>query len=418
MSLDRRDWITRDQYNKRSNGEPFRSIVGNGPSITSFPAASSTVVGNISQNVTAASRRIKLQSDRWPLLSSASSSGPVAEVIRADVIVSRNVETCNAITSGEYMARLVTMNYVVDVTHRVRRGRSRKTQASSRQTVRFGPLLEDDKEGGGGLKLVPPGTLMDAMQTAERLLVYKDQNHAICRTEGELVADVFLQLLYRNDSLGILGTLLNWKRVINHFESLKWNIPPDDALLNSLPPEIWIASSGGGGITAGEKGCPSFASSRARKDLPDVYIPGGKRDTPENRALDSVYLRKVSASGVGILSPFAVDKQCCLLMLSCLKGVIRVHMKLDPSDKFTKEKRLLPEDIVEIVSAYLGTYHVCGSVDGEDKIEAILRDLAPLGLTEHEMKHAMFRLENHTMLQLRPLVTPRTLLQSGDCFNR
>lgn len=268
---------------------------GTTPSIASFPAASSGIVGNISQNVAAASRRIKLESDRWPVLPSASASGPVAEVIHSDVVVGRNVETWEEMTCGEYSAPLFCMNYFIDVIHRVRRVRSHKVSVG-KQTARFGPLLEEDKDIADGLKLVWPGTIMDAMQTAEKLsLVYKDQNHAICRTDGKMATDVFLQLLYRNHADGIIRTLQYWDEVYKHFLELNFEVPDNDPILNSQPPEIWIASSGGRGITAGKKGCPSFASSSTRKDLPVVYIGGGKKDTPENRALAAIHLRSVSA---------------------------------------------------------------------------------------------------------------------------
>jgi hypothetical protein len=70
-------------------------------------------------------------------------------------------------------------------------------------------------------------------------------------------------------------------------------IDDDDPWLSMQPPEIWFTSSGGGGVTAGEKGCPSFSSTRLNKDAPDAFIAGRQKDTVENRALDSVSWRNV-----------------------------------------------------------------------------------------------------------------------------
>jgi len=90
-------------------------------------------------------------------------------------------------------------------------------------------------------------------------------------------------------------------------------------------------------------------------------------------------------------------------------------MKFDPKDNFVKKKGFLPPDIGEsCVSDYLGTFHVYKAVDEKDKKEDVLRDLLPLGLSDHEMKFAMFRLELHTKYHCKPLVTPRTLHQTGE----
>lgn len=294
VSLDRKDWVTKEQYNMRSDGKPIKSAAGAATSVSSFPGISSSLVGNICQNVVAADRRLQLGKDQWPALRSASAKGEIAEILRSGLILSKNRETWETVTSGPYMERLIPLNYVVDVSQKVSKARSGKVSTGV-ERIRFGPLLDDDPEEEGQLKLVWPGTCMNAMQVAESLsLTFKDQNHSICRTDSRLVADISLQLLYRNDVTGIVKTLNFWRDARIRYENCSSNIHDDESFLGLEPPEIWFASAGGGGITAGSKGCPSFASSRARKDLPDGYIGGGKKDTPLNRALDSVFLRKVS----------------------------------------------------------------------------------------------------------------------------
>jgi hypothetical protein len=161
------------------------------------------------------------------------------------------------------------------------------------EKIHFGPLL-DDKGDGSTLKLVWPSTIFDAQQTTKQLsLMYKDQKHSICHLDPRLNSDIFLQLWYRNDVEGFTKTISFWQDAKRYFDECGGVIDDDDPWLSMQPPEIWFTSSGGGGVTAGEKGCPSFSSTRLNKDAPDAFIAGRQKDTVENRALDSVSWRNV-----------------------------------------------------------------------------------------------------------------------------
>jgi hypothetical protein len=102
---------------------------------------------------------------------------------------------------------------------------------------------------------------MDAMQTAESLsLTYKDQNHSVCHTNDKQVSDIFLQKLYRNAITGILQTVDFWVEAKEYYNDCGGVIEDGNPFLDQQPPKIWYMSAGGG-VTASEKGCPSFASS-------------------------------------------------------------------------------------------------------------------------------------------------------------
>lgn len=89
-------------------------------------------------------------------------------------------------------------------------------------------------------------------------------------------------------------------------------------------------------------------------------------------------------------------------------------MKLDPREDFVKDKGWLPNDVGEDpVDSYLGTFFVYESVTTSDKKEVVMREVAELGLSDEEMAFVMFRTQLHTKYRCIPLVTPRTLLQTG-----
>ena len=97
----------------------------------------------------------------------------------------------------------------------------------------------------------------------------------------------------------------------------------------------------------------------------------------------------------------------------CCQGVVNIHVKLDPASKHIKSKNWLPEDVVNSVAMYLSLYHVHRQQDFQDSAEEVKRELAQLGLNDHEMKHTMFRTETHTKHFCRSLMTPRTMIQTG-----
>jgi hypothetical protein len=123
--------------------------------------------------------------------------------------------------------------------------------------------------------------------------MYKDQKHSICHLDPRLNSDIFLQLWYGNDVEGIAKTISFWQDAKRYFDECGGVIDDDDPWLSMEPPEIWFTSFGGGRVTAGEKGCPSFSSTHLTKDAPDAFIAGGQKDTVENRALGSVSWRYV-----------------------------------------------------------------------------------------------------------------------------
>jgi hypothetical protein len=219
------------------------------------------------------------------------------------------------------MKRLIDMNHYVQVSQQVKKERKGKVVTNT-EKIHFGPLL-DDKGDGSTLRLVWPSMLFDAQQTAEQLsLTYKDQKHSICRLDPRLNSDIFLQLLYRNDVEGIAATISFWQDAKRYFDERGGRIDDDDPWLDKQPPEIWFASSGGGGVTAGEKGCPSFSSTRLTKDAPDAFIAGGRKDTVENRALDSVSRRNVRTTLVLLIIVTHEKISNCSLMsqLATFKG--------------------------------------------------------------------------------------------------
>jgi hypothetical protein len=225
----------------------------------------------------------------------AKAGGPITKILQSDLQISKNNKTWELLMSGPYLERLICHNFVVDVSQPAKK-QNLSQVSTAQETIRYGPLVEEDTESEGSLKLVWPGVAMDAMQTAESLsLTYKDQNHSVCRTNDKKVSDVSLQKLYWNDITGIIATLDYWVKAKKHYDDVSGEIEDDDSFLDDRPPNIWFGSASGGGVTAGEKGCPSFASSHARKDAPDAYTGGGKKDTPENRALESVGRRGVSS---------------------------------------------------------------------------------------------------------------------------
>jgi hypothetical protein len=152
------------------------------------------------------------------------------------------------------------------------------------ETIQFGPLLQEvaDLERGA-LELVWLGIVMDAiMQTADSLsLTYNDQNHSVCHTNDKKVSDIFLQKLYQNAVTGILQTVNFWVEAKKYYDDCGGVIEDGDPFLDHQLPKIWYTSAGGGRVTAGEKGCPSFALSWTRKDAPDAYIGSSKKDTPD-----------------------------------------------------------------------------------------------------------------------------------------
>ena len=97
----------------------------------------------------------------------------------------------------------------------------------------------------------------------------------------------------------------------------------------------------------------------------------------------------------------------------CCQGVVNIHVKLDPASEYIKSKNWLPEDVVSPVAMYLSLYHVYRQQDFQDSTEEVKRELAQLGLNDHEMKHTMFRTETHTKHFCRSLMTPRTMIQTG-----
>ena len=56
----------------------------------------------------------------------------------------------------------------------------------------------------------------------------------------------------------------------------------------------------------------------------------------------------------------------------CLKGVVNIHVKLDPTSKFVKSKGWLPEDVRDTpIGMYLSLYHVYHQQDKKDSKEDV-----------------------------------------------
>ena len=99
--------------------------------------------------------------------------------------------------------------------------------------------------------------------------------------------------------------------------------------------------------------------------------------------------------------------------MPCSKGVVNIHVKLDPTSEFVQKKGWLPDDVDTPIAMYLSLYHVYHQEDKKDSLEDVKRELGQLGLSDHDMKYAMFRTETYTKYLCRSLLTPRTMIQTG-----
>lgn len=394
ISMDRKTWVTAEDYDKHADGSPFRK---QGPtSLSSVKPFPDVGVGTAATHgsLVAMRKRISLPSDRWPVHSSARQDGHVADLLRSSYVFSVDRKTWEVLSSKEFLGRLVQKCMYVLVDQKVKPS-DKEEQGKEQQTerVQFGPLLsrsESSTAGGGGeMELVWPSTTFGARQTADRLsLMNKDQNHEVVRPDQRLASDIFLWKLNRNDTPGLIAAIRWWQQRRNEYEKRDGIIDEDDPLLDETPPEFWYGNSGGGSITAGEKGCPSLGSAKADKNAPNGFMAGGQKQTTENQVLDSVYFRE---------------------------AVVRVFAYMDPKDTFIKDLKLLPLDVGDDpVAVYVDTVEVYDLDHNPDSIEAVSRELAPLGLDHHRMKFSSFRTRRHTKHRCRSILKPRQFYEQGE----
>ena len=93
--------------------------------------------------------------------------------------------------------------------------------------------------------------------------------------------------------------------------------------------------------------------------------------------------------------------------------MVNIYVKLDPTSEFVQKKGWLPDNVDTPIGMYLSLYHVYHQQDKKDSKDDVKRELGQLGLTDHEMKYAMFRTETYTKYLCRSLLTPRTMIQTG-----
>ncbi len=122
--MDPCNWVTRDQYNKRADGSTFRAMGGTLSSIASFPGVSSSLTGTIGQDIVAASHRIKLPKDQWPVQTRAKAGGPIAKILCSDLQVSKNVKTWEMMMLGPYLECLILQKNIVDISMAVKKQKS------------------------------------------------------------------------------------------------------------------------------------------------------------------------------------------------------------------------------------------------------------------------------------------------------
>lgn len=314
---DRHQWgATAADYNKHADGSPLSMVQSSG--VSSFPGVGAAVGGS-GQDVARASRRLKLPSDRWPVHPSAKLGSDIAKLLRGGVQVSIDRPTCDILSSADLLERLMKdHHHYVIADHKVVNDETSTSQKSSVRTerVQFGPLLARTSSSDGDccMELVPPLSVYDSRQTAAGLhLVHKDQNHAICRKDPRLISDFKAALWQRNDVKGITEHLDWWSDVLKDIK--EGNIDTDDPRLDQHGPSFFIGSSGGSPLTAAQKGCPSFGSSVLSKDSPDGFLPGGQKDTAENRALASIAPRKVCVLRACRINLRFMVSHCFLLSL-------------------------------------------------------------------------------------------------------
>jgi hypothetical protein len=76
-------------------------------SISSFPSASSSLCGTISQDVNAASLRIKLPLDSWPIQDCSKARGLIAKILCSGLKISANKETWELVTSATSCTKMM-----------------------------------------------------------------------------------------------------------------------------------------------------------------------------------------------------------------------------------------------------------------------------------------------------------------------
>ncbi len=111
---------------------------------------------------------------------------------------------------------------------------------------------------------------MDYMQTAN-LHSLTRTNHAVCHNNQNKVFDIFLHKMYWNDIADIIAMFDIWFDYHKKYEQVRQSFADDDPILQQRLSDIRFGSTGGGGISAREKGCPCFSSARATKDGFDAY---------------------------------------------------------------------------------------------------------------------------------------------------
>jgi hypothetical protein len=127
--------------------------------------------------------------------------------------------------------------------------------------------------------------------------------------------------------------------------------------MDAVPPGFWFGSSGGGAITAGEKGCASLDSALADKDAPNGCLAGGQKQNIENDCLNSFYFAETT---------------------------IQVYAHFDPTHKYVIESGILESSAGDNpVVVYLGVGEVYDLDHEPEKNSKISEELNDLHLGSH-----------------------------------
>jgi len=81
VSLEPHNWVTRDKYVKHADGSPLCTSHTSTLGVSSFPGASSSLVGTIGHDIVAAECRLKLDSDCWLVQKHAHNDGTIAKLL-------------------------------------------------------------------------------------------------------------------------------------------------------------------------------------------------------------------------------------------------------------------------------------------------------------------------------------------------
>jgi len=391
------DWITHKDYIYDVKGDPFPGDDLNSHSrsvVVSFPgvggATSRASLAKLGSTV--ARRRIHLPSDRFRPHKSARRDSDVGKLFRECYYISIDRHTWEILASYEYMTRSIAMRNHLFVDVQLKR--KTRTKPAVKERVMHGPLLAPSADGNEGvLELVRPGTVYDASDAASGLsLFHKTQRRGFVRTEhAAVVADVYIQFLYRNGVRAFVDYVRFWQAgmelVNNAIKRMSEGTPVTPHEIRQLEkkaPRFWIGSNGGGSVLAGQKGCPRLDSDLASKEMPDAYAGGGRKNTPQNRALESVFYRD---------------------------GCLRVFAQLNPTDDFVIREQLLMGRCGNLpVSLYAGTARIVDVEHNPQSMEDILADVEGLGLSHADKKFLEFRRKRHDRYIMEDILTPLDLL--------